>query len=131
MAVFSKDAREITFIYNSNKNKDSETLGYIKSSEKKLNAIDIAKDSLTGTQWVALSDKLGVSLNSLIDADAIEGLPQNFDDNDTITILCENPKALKGTIAFTANKAQLITNPSKAMDFIDPDSEGIEKQQLN
>lgn len=127
MGVFSEDKRELTLIYNSNNNKDSETLGYIKASKKKLNTLDITKDSITGTQWVELANRLNTSLNSLINDAVIDGNAVDFNEDDCIKILSNNPNALKGAIIFTKDKAAQITNPSKALDFIDADSAAIKK----
>lgn len=131
MGVFSEDKRELTCIYNSGNNVDLQTLGYIKASEKKLNAIDITKDTITGTQWVELANRLDTNLNSLINFKEIDGNADSFSNEDCIKILSENPKALKGAIIFSNSKAKLITNPSKALDFIDGDSAGIEKHLNN
>lgn len=127
MGVFSIDKRKITCVYTSKSDTDVQTLGYLKASKKDLLTLDITKETLTGTQWVELSEKLGKPLKSLIDNDAIENDIENFDKNDCITILRENPKALNGAIIFSGDKALQTKSPSDALKFIDDDSAVIEK----
>mgnify|MGYP003624153426 CR=1 FL=1 len=127
MGVFSDDKREITCIYNSKNSTDKQTVAYLNASRKSLLTIDISKQQLTGTQWVELSKRLNTDLKNLIDTSELEGDIKDFNTDDCITILRENPDALRGAIVFTENKAEQITNPSKALGFIDPDSANIPK----
>lgn len=125
MGVFSDDKREITCIYNSKDRSDKQTLSYLQASEKSLLSLDISKQQPTGTQWVELSKRLGTSINTLIDDKEISGDISSFSETDCITILRENPSALRGAIVFTENKAKLITNPTEVLTFIDADSKNI------
>ncbi|GGW63643.1 arsenate reductase-like glutaredoxin family protein [Winogradskyella epiphytica] len=125
MGVFSDDKREITCIYNSKDRSDKQTLSYLQASEKSLLSLDISKQQPTGTQWVELSKRLGTSINTLIDDKEISGDIRSFSETDCITILRENPSALRGAIVFTENKAKLITNPTEVLTFIDADSKNI------
>ncbi|UKM64041.1 hypothetical protein GSB9_00588 [Flavobacteriaceae bacterium GSB9] len=127
MGVFSDDSREITCIYNGNDKTDKQTLAYLKASKKDLLSIDITKQQLTGTQWVELSSRLEVNLREIINENEVDGDINDFDIDDCITILRENPKALNGAIVFIKYKAKQIKNPSTVLDFIDGDSGNIPK----
>ncbi|MBC3846286.1 hypothetical protein H8K90_07840 [Winogradskyella echinorum] len=127
MGVFSDDDRQITCVYNSKSNKDKQTLAYLTASEKRLLSLDISKEEITGTQWAELAVRLDKKLCNLIDKEQIDGDITNFSDSDCITILRENPSALKGAIVFTEHIAKLILNPSKVLEFIDADTNKISK----
>lgn len=127
MGVFSDDNREITCVYNSENYTDAQTLGYLQASKKSLLAIDISKQQLTGTQWAELCSRLDAKLQDIIDEEEVDGDVSSFDDDDCITILRENPKALNGAIVFTKQKAKQIKNPSTALSFIDTDTRNISR----
>ena len=127
MGVISDDKREITIIYNTNDSRDKQTFGYLSASEKSLSPIDISNQKLTGTQWAEVSTRLNKSLNALINSEKIEGNIESFSDDDCIKILRENPDVLDGAIVFTTDKAEQIKNPSKVLEFLDPDSAAIDK----
>ncbi|XCF05023.1 hypothetical protein ABI125_09830 [Tamlana crocina] len=127
MGVFSDDSREITCVYNSENYTDVQTLAYLQASKKSLLEIDISKQQLTGTQWAELCSRLGVTLQDIINEDEVEGDVSSFDNDDCITILRENPKALNGAIVFTRHKAKQIKNPSTALSFIDSDTGNVSR----
>ncbi|WP_282031016.1 hypothetical protein [Winogradskyella eximia] len=127
MGVFSDDNRQITCVYNSKDNTDKQTLAYITASEKSVLSLDISTKQITGTQWAELAERLETQLCNLINEKEIAGDVSSFSDSDCITILRENPSALKGAIVFTKDKAKLITNPSKVLEFIDADTSKISK----
>ena len=128
MGVFSNDNKKITCIYNGESDVDAQTLGYLKASEKALLAIDITKDTITGTQWAELADKLEAPLYKLINNDVVEDNDvSSFSDDDCIKILRENPEALNGAIIFSGDKAMQIQNPTNAQKFINDDTAAIEK----
>ena len=127
MGVFSDDNRQITCVYNSKDNTDKQTLAYITASEKSVLSLDISTEQITGTQWAELAERLETQLCNLINEKEIAGDVSSFSDSDCITILRENPSALKGAIVFTNDKAKLITNPSKVLEFIDADTSKISK----
>lgn len=127
MGVFSDDKREITCIYNGNDSGDKQTVAYLSAAEKKVLSIDITKQKLTGTQWAELATRLNKNINQLINSDKIEGDIENYDDDDCLTILRENPEALNGAIVFTKGSAEQISNSSKVLSFLDANSEDIEK----
>lgn len=127
MGVFSTDKRKITCIYNSNNATDTQTLAYLKASKKDVLPIDLTKQTLTGTQWVELAEKLSVSLKTLVNDTKVDIDITNFDDNDCITILRENPEVLNGAIVFTTSQAMQIQNASKAQEFIDKDTGALPK----
>ncbi len=127
MGIFSDDKRELTCVFNSKNDTDTQTLGYLKASEKHLNAVDITKTTLTGTQWAELAERLDTPIKTLLNSENIDGNVEDFDENDCITILRENPDALDGAIVFTEGKAMQIKKPSNAKRFIGNDSAAISK----
>lgn len=127
MGVFSEDKRELTCVFNGKDKTDAQTLAYIKASDKNLNAIDISKTTLTGTQWAELAERLNKPIKSLLDDKALDDNINGFNANDCFTILRNNPSALNGAIIFTTDKAMQTKNPSAAQSFIGNDSSGISK----
>lgn len=127
MGVFSDNKHEITCVYNSNNDTDRQVLGYLKAAEKQIHVIDISKETLTGTQWVELAERLNVSLKTLINEASVNGNINGFDDDACITILRETPNAVNGAIVFTKNKAMQIQKPASAQEFLANDSAAIPK----
>ncbi len=128
MGVFGSNKNVLTCVYNSKRNRDIQTLGYLKASDKDLLTIDISKDTLTGTQWIELAERLEKPIQDIIDSNAIEGDITDFDTNSCISILRENTEALNGVIVFTEGKAIQVITPSKVLGLLNVEAAAIKKK---
>ncbi|WP_035336684.1 hypothetical protein [Dokdonia sp. PRO95] len=132
--TLATDNNELIVIYSSESSIAKQTLGYAKSSDAKLNLINISDAGLTGTQWSEVADLLGVSINELVSKDHPE--VDNFvkdatmSDDHWIKFIQNNPNAIQNPILIQGTRAKQITTPSQAMQFIEVDSAGLEKHNL-
>lgn len=131
MSLFSDNKNQVTCIYNGSNDIHKQTYAYINASRKKLLALDISKTNITGSQWAEIAQRLGKDIFELINFNSINESRDSISKEDGIKILCRNPEALLGTIILNNDIARQITNPSKVMEFISPDSAGIEKKRLS
>ncbi len=132
--TLATDNNELIVIYSSESSIGKQTLGYAKSSDAKLNLINIADAGLTGTQWSEVADLLGVSIDKLVSKDHPE--VDNFvkdatmSDDHWIKFIQNNPNAIQNPILIQGTRAKQITTPSQAMQFIEVDSAGLEKHNV-
>lgn len=137
MGVISKNDRELTVYYHSETTIGEQTYAYTKASKKKLNAIDISKTEVTGTQWAELASELGKEISDLIDTDHPDFVKQYGDDSprmeqhDWLKILENNPRLLKYPILINGNEYIQIKNGAEFKQYIKPDSAGLEKKPLS
>ena len=132
--TLATDNNELIVIYSSESSIGKQTLGYAKSSDAKLNLINISDAGLTGTQWSEVADLLGVSIDKLVSKDHPE--VDNFvkdatmSDDHWIKFIQNNPNAIQNPILIQGTRAKQITTPSQAMQFIEVDSAGLEKHNV-
>ncbi|WP_396596743.1 arsenate reductase family protein [Dokdonia sp. R86516] len=132
--TLATDNNELIVIYSSESSIGKQTLVYAKSSDAKLNLINISDAGLTGTQWSEVADLLGVSINELVSKDHPE--VDNFvkdatmSDDHWIKFIQNNPNAIQNPILIQGTRAKQITTPSQAMQFIEVDSAGLEKHNV-
>lgn len=124
MGAIAKDDQQLTIYYNSESTIGKQTHAYITASSKKINAIDISKEQLTGTQWVALADGLDVNLSDLIDTEHPK-FTKNYgeqdvvlEEHDWIKILQGEPDVSTWPILVNGNQFLLIKNPSDVVKHI-------------
>ncbi len=110
MGVISKNKNQLNLYYYPEHKLAKEALAYAESSDAKLNAIDISKTKVTGTQWVELAEMLGVKVTEFLEKDH-PTFKEKFDKNaevgteDAIKILQNNPELLVFPIATRGEKA--------------------------
>ncbi|WP_194852523.1 hypothetical protein [Nonlabens antarcticus] len=69
MISIATDEREIVFIYNSDIKNHREIFAYVQSADKKVNALDITKEKITGTLWSEVAELLGKEVKDLLHTD--------------------------------------------------------------
>ena len=133
MGVIAKDDNQVTLYYNSETSLGKQTLGYVESSERDIQTIDISKTKVTGTQWTELADGVRIPISELVDQDhpdfkeAYGSEKVDLDEHDWLRILEKTPSALAYPIAIQGDRYLAIKNPSDFAKFIEHDSAGIEK----
>jgi arsenate reductase-like glutaredoxin family protein len=136
MGVISKDKRKLTIYYHSDTSIGQQTFAYANASEKKLHAVDIAKNTVTGTQWVELAGELGKKLSELIHTDHPDFIkkhgknPPSMEEHHWLKILENEPQFLKYPIVIYGKEYLQIESAAAFKKFIEPDSAGLEKQPL-
>lgn len=109
-------ARQITFIYNSKKNTDRQTLAYAKSNPIQIREVDLAKETFTPTMLLELMDKISMPLQDLIDKDHpdIEKSAKNgdFEEEDLLKIIEKDFTVLKTPIAFLGDNIVIVNTPT-------------------
>jgi arsenate reductase-like glutaredoxin family protein len=66
MGVIAKNHRQIVLYYNSDTLLGKQTYAYVKSSTKKLLAVDLSRTKVTATQWVEIANSLNLNVSELI-----------------------------------------------------------------
>ncbi len=136
MKSIARDDDQLTLIYSSATRVGERTRAHVAAVEDtKLQTIDIAETKLTGTQWAEIAQGLGVELKDLIsydevDEDEEEESEGDFDENDIINILSNNPKLFVHPVAILGDKMKKITNPTQIQEFIEVDSAGLKKGMM-
>ncbi len=124
MGAIPKDEQQVTIYYNSESSIGKQTYAYINASSKEVHGIDVAKEKVTGTQWAALADKLGVDIADFIDTEHSKFEEMYSDKNvdlketDWIKILQEKPELISWPIVVNGDQFLLIKNPSDIVKHI-------------
>ncbi len=133
MGVISKDSEQIKLFFHSGNSLGKQTLAYAESSKKSFLGIDLAEQSVTGTQWAEIASGLDIPLSELIDTShpdfvAAYGTEQvQLDGHDWMKVLEQYPVALAFPIAVMGNEFHAIQSPSDFTRLIENDSAGIQK----
>jgi arsenate reductase-like glutaredoxin family protein len=114
--IFEIKENEIIFIYNSEKFRDREAYGYIKSvKDYKVKEIDLSRDQVTETQLLDVADRLEVSPAQLMDKQSDvyvnEYKDKDLGTEDVLTAIRQKPDLLHTPIALYSDKAYLVKTP--------------------
>lgn len=115
------DPKEITLIYNFDKQGDREAIAYAKQMAANVNEVDISKNPLTERQLAQLIDKLGVSVEKLIDnksdiyKEKYEG--KDMEESDWLGVLKHNPNLMKTPIGILGEKSIICDLPSHILSL--------------
>ncbi len=137
MGVIAKDDDQITLFYNSETSIGKQTLGYVDSSERDIQTVDISKTKVTGTQWTELAEGVKMPISELVDQEHPDfkeayGPDQvDLDEHDWLRVLEKTPSVLAYPVAIQGKRFLAIRNPSDFAKFIEADSAGIEKPYKN
>lgn len=128
--MLSNHHNKITLIYNSNTSIGKQTLAYVTNSRKKLLAIDTSKTTLTGSQWIDIIDKLGISMKQLINTSHPNFIKLYHKDvsmelNDWLKIIQKHPEVIVTPIFINGKIYKQISSPSEIERYLDPDSAGV------
>ena len=136
MGPIATDNNEITLYYHSNNSLGKQALGYVNATDAKVNAVDISKTKITGTQWVGIAEKLNLSIDKLIQKDHPNFTKQynkdsNLEENDWIKLLQKHPEIIVYPIAIRGDNYLQIQTPSDLLKLVKADSKGIEPHNEN
>ncbi len=117
--VFNKDT--VTIIYKGNNRSDEEAVGYARPLKEHSFELDLTKDNLTSTQLMEIANKLGVSVGDLVDRQSdmykekFNGM--DFDDNNWLTLLTQNPELLRTPIVFNGERGMIVESGRDVIKF--------------
>lgn len=115
------DPKEITLIYNFDKQGDREAIAYAKQMAANVNEVDISKNPLTERQLAQLIDKLGVSVEKLIDnkSDIYKEkyAGKDMEESDWLGVLKHNPDMMKTPIGILGEKSIICDLPSHILSL--------------
>jgi len=113
--------KEITLIYNFNKQGDREALAYAKQMAVNVNEVDISKTPPTERQIAQLLDKLGVSVEELIDVKSDiykeQYKDKSMDEADWLGVLKHNPNLMKTPIGILGDRSIVCDLPSHILSL--------------
>lgn len=127
MGVLSEHSNQLNLYYYPEHKLSKEALAYAESSDAKLNAVNLKKTSLTGTQWVELAHLLDCKVADLL---AVEHpvFREKFDQKaevsteDAVKLLQNNPELLVYPIASRGKKAIYIKMMTDVLKLTKPDT---------
>ncbi|MCR9181585.1 MAG: hypothetical protein NXH73_01550 [Flavobacteriaceae bacterium] len=128
MGVLSENERQLNFYYYPEHKISKEALAYAESSDAKLNAINIKKTKVTGTQWVELAEMLEVKVTDFLEKDHPD-FKKKFDKNaelgteDAVKILQNHPELLVFPIATRGKKAVYVKMMTDVLKLTKPDAQ--------
>lgn len=137
MGVISTNNRKITIYYHSENSIGKQAYAYVKSSDKKLHAVDVSKTKVTGTQWAELASKLGKNISDLINnehpgfTETYGEDPAIMEQHDWLKILQNEPQLLKHPIVIDGENYIQIKTAAEFKQYIDADSAGLNKEPLD
>jgi len=133
MTVIARDKNQITLYYSSENSIGKQVLGYVKSADKEILAIDISKTTVTPTQWSEIADGLSISIKDLIGTEHPDfketygANAQEMNDVDWLKILEKSPELLRCPIVINGEHFEKIETAADFKKYIEADSAGIEK----
>ncbi len=126
---------EIILIYNSEKQKDKEVLGYAETlKDHKLNDTDVSKSKLTERQIAEIASDLNKDVIGLVDDSSekykTEVKGKSFSDDELLKLLTENPDLLTTPIAYMDDKSFVVDSQ---YSFINKDLDvgGVKSNEAN
>ena len=131
--ILARDENQLILIYNSNTQMGKEARGYVDNSEDPLLAIDIAKTNLGDTVWVDIAAGVGCPLSELLSPEHPEAPDvedEEYSTDDWLKILNNSPDIFQKPIIIKGDRFRQLSTPSEALQFIEVDSAGLEKNGL-
>lgn len=98
-------------------------IAYAKSSKATLYVVDVCKSKLTGTEWLELASKAGLSVSDFIQVDhptfkyAYKDNCVSLDENSAIKVLNNHPEVLVYPIALRGKKAVLCKSEATILEL--------------
>ena len=126
---------EIILIYNSEKQKDKEVLGYAKSiKDHKLNETDISKSMLTERQIAEIASDLDKKIEEMVEASHAKYKTiikdKSFSEEELLKLLKENPELLKTPVAYIDKKVFMVNSQYELINE-GLEIEGVKSQEAN
>lgn len=121
MGEIATSNRQITLFYDPNTQRGKETLAYATAEGLAIQAIDLTKTELTGTQIKELASKLCMKVSELVNQDH-PNYSNNFEHHelsteDWIKMIQHNPTIMKQPIAMHGEKTKLIETPTQIISI--------------
>lgn len=131
MGPIATNNNQTILYYHSGNSLGKQALGYVNATDAKVNAIDISRTKITGTQWVGIAEKLNLSIDQLIQKDHPNFRKQydkdsDLEEHDWLKLLEKHPEILVYPIAIRGDKYIQIQTPSDLLKLVKPDSNGID-----
>ncbi|MDP3359200.1 MAG: hypothetical protein Q8S41_07605 [Lutibacter sp.] len=102
MGEIATSNRQITLYYSSNSVRAKQALAYAKAQGLAIQAIDILKTPLTGTQIAELANRLGLEVKDLVNQEHPAYIskfePHELSSEDWIKMIQHNPEIMKRAI---------------------------------
>ncbi len=131
MSILARNKKQITLIYCSLSPLGKQVLGYVQAADKKIETIDIAKEKLGDTIWVEIAEQLELPFNEIFNLEFVENETienfDNFDADDWIKIVNNNPLVLQRPIAVNGHRVMQVNQRTAILKFFDVDSAGLKK----
>ena len=116
MGGIATSERMITLFYNSNSSRAKKTLAYAISEGLPIDARDMLKTPLTGTQIAELAERLNMEIKDLVNQEhpsyRNHFAPHNFSGEDWIKMIRKNPEVMKQPVAIRGSLTILVESPS-------------------
>lgn len=117
------EKNEILLIYNSNKLRDREALGYAKTlKDHKVKELDLQNGKITQTQIEEVIRRMGISLENLLDKNSklyeenISG--KKMDELSLLKLMEKNPEIIRTPISISEERAGFVDS---SYEFIKED----------
>ncbi|GGX04903.1 arsenate reductase family protein [Aquimarina muelleri] len=135
MGIFSTDKNKITLIYNSKTSLGKQANSYVSTSNKSILRIDLSMDTLTGTQWIEIAQKLNIELSNLInkkhpDFQKTYSEQTELEVNDWLKVIKRHPEVVTYPIVIKGEQFYLLENPSDFVRLTDSDTSTIHKKSI-
>ncbi|MBP2830743.1 hypothetical protein J8281_00970 [Aquimarina sp. U1-2] len=132
MGIISTHENKITLIYNAETSLGKQTLGYVNAAEKDVLTIDTSKTNIPGTQWIEITDNLGISIASLINKQH-PNFAATYDENvdlerhDWLKVIDKHPETVEQPILIIGENFYQLKSPSDFVKFMESDSAGVSR----
>jgi arsenate reductase len=114
--VISTSEKQITLLYNAKSQRGKQALAYAKTHGLATEEIDILKTPLTGTQITELADRLGISIQEMVNQEHYKYRRkftlQCFSPEDWITVIQNHPEIMKQPIALRGDRTIWVKTPT-------------------
>ncbi|MDO9275962.1 MAG: hypothetical protein Q7T92_10495 [Lutibacter sp.] len=116
MGEIATSNRQITLFYSSNSVRAKQTMAFAKAEGLAIQAIDILKTPLTGTQIAELANRLKLNVEDLINQEHPAYIskfgPHELSAEDWIKMIQHNPEIMKQPIALKGDRTVLVETPT-------------------
>lgn len=134
MGVIAKHKNKISLYFHSDTAIGKQARAYVESSAKEVLVKDLAKENLSGTQWVEIASGLGKSVGTLIDKqhpNFVQEYGPNeivMEEHNWLKVLDKHPEVVRHPILIVGSSYHEIATPSDITKYIETDSAAIEER---
>jgi arsenate reductase len=112
---------EILVYYDKNSSRAKKVLAYARSISRHVNEVEYHRTSFTPTMWRSLLNRLDLSAKSILNKahpyyqSEVRG--RDFNEEDWLNILINNPDLIKAPIVVKGKRAILCNNPQDILQL--------------